>query len=202
MQLRGKAPAHVDPMKVFEWEQVSAFREGIISVTVLAEEATKAGFNWLLFYCWCYARTQGFTNRCMRDWDLANFGGRYKTFRDGVKDALSEFLKYTDTEMLAEEKEVLKLYAEVEAFCRGVVWTEPAPLPVPTPVPVPVPVPTPAPVPVPAPAPEGPPAGKPFWQSWKVLLGALSAAVAVASMFLPIPGWVSAVIKLLLGLFQ
>jgi hypothetical protein len=140
MKINEVLPSHVDIYKVLEWETSSETTEGIISIETVRQECEKR-CNWLLFYAWCYSRTQGFTNKCMKNWDFGCFGGQFKTCREGVKDALSEFIKYEGTEQLAEQVEVEKLYAEIEAFCRGVIWTDPDPLPPQQPAPAPLPEP-------------------------------------------------------------
>jgi len=206
MKTNVTVPAWVDGMKVLDWEGETPLHEGIISIEVLRQEATKH-CNWLLFYCWCYARTQGFTNKCMKKWDFGCFGGEYKTSRDGVRDALSEFIKYEDTAMLAEQAEVEKLYNEIEAFCRGVIWTEPHPLPE-KPKPEPKP-----PEPVPEepkphePKPEEPKPDTPNTGSgldWKkiakIALPILGLLAAVGGMFLP--GWAKTVLDYLMKILQ
>ncbi len=195
MKTNLEVPAWVDGMKVLDWEGQSPVREGIISIEVLKQEASKY-CNWLLFYCWCYARTQGFTNKCMKNWDFGNFGGNFKTSRDGAKDALSEFIKFEDTSMLEEQAEVEKLYNEIEAFCRGVVWTDPKPLPKPDPIPVP-PVPE-KPKPEPEPAPEDPSSQAPFdWKKWLKILGPILATVlTLGGLFLP--GWAKVILDMLI----
>jgi hypothetical protein len=200
MKTNLEVPAWVDGMKVLDWEGQSPVREGIISIEVLRQESSKY-CNWLLFYCWCYARTQGFTNKCMKNWDFGNFGGNFKTSRDGVKDALSEFIKFDDTALLEEQTEVEKLYAEIEAFCRGVIYTEPKPLPVPEPTPVP-PQPE-KPKPEPEPTPEDPSQPQaPFgWKKWLKILGPILAGVlTLGGLFLP--GWAKTVLDILIKLIN
>jgi hypothetical protein len=196
-------PEYVDHMKVFEWTEKTPIREGIITIFVLREEATKQQRNWLLFFCWSYARTQGFTNKCMRNWDYGNFGGVYKTSREGVRDALSEFIKYEDTEAMAEQVEMEKLYKEICLFCQGVIWTEPHPLPEPE-KPKPEPLPPPS-QPDPAPDPEKPQPEKPGGSAFpwgKLLIPAVIALLTAGTLF--VPGWakviIDVVIKLLSGL--
>lgn len=199
-------PEYVDHMKVFEWTEKTPIREGIITIFVLREEATKQQRNWLLFFCWCYARTQGFTNKCMRNWDYGNFGGVYKTSREGVRDALSEFIKYEETEAMAEQVEMEKLYKEIGLFCQGVIWTEPHPLPEPEkPKPEPLPPPPSQPEPEkPKPEPEKPsePGSGSAFPWGKLLIPALIALLTAATLF--VPGWakvvIDVVIKLLSGL--
>jgi hypothetical protein len=129
----------------------------------------------------------------MKNWDFGNFGGNFKTSRDGVKDALSEFIKFEDTALLEEQTEVEKLYNEIEAFCRGVVWTDPKPLPKPEPTPIPVP-------PVPEkPTPEDPSSPQaPFdWKKWLKILGPILATVlTLGGLFLP--GWAKTILDMLI----
>jgi hypothetical protein len=186
MDTHEKVGAWVDPQKVLEWEGSTPIHEGIISINQMLEEAEKL-CSWLLFYSWCYARTQGFTNKCMRDWDYGNFGGKYKTSRGGIKDALSEFIKYSDTSELAEQKEVEKLYGEIDAYCKGVVWSEPHPLPEPQPEPKPEPD---------EPSEDG--HSQPFnWvKSLKILAPILATVRTLGGMFLP--GWAKTIIDMIL----
>jgi hypothetical protein len=206
MKTNVAVPAWVDVMKILDWEGETPLHEGIISIETLRQEAYSLT-NWLLFYCWCYARTQGFTNKCMKDWDFGCYGGKYKTCRDGVRDALGEFLKYDDTSLLAEQVEVEKLYNEIEAFCRGVIWTEPHPLPE-KPKPEPKP-----PEPVPEepkpqepkpeePKPDTPNTGSGFdWKKVaKIALPILGLLAAVGGMFLP--GWAKTVLDYLMKILQ
>jgi hypothetical protein len=205
-QTQNKVPEWVDPMKVLEWTFKSPAREGVISIHQVYEEATKQKFNWLLFYCWMYVRTSGFTTQGMKDWDYGNFGGKFKTSRDGIRDALSEFIKYPSTELMNEGKAVVILYDEIEAFCRGVVWTEPKPLPEPKPEPLPPKPETPKPKPEKPPQDEAPsdevPSPKPNIPWVKFLIPVLIAGLTAASYF--VPAWakvgIDLIIKLISGL--
>lgn len=206
IKTESKTPAWVDPAKVLEWEFKTPEKEGIISIHQMYEEATKLSMNWLLFYTWCYARTSGFMTKGMKNWDYGNFGGQYKTSREGIKDALSEFIKYPDTESMNEGKTCELLYSNIEQFCRGVIWNEPRPLPEPEKPKPPPPIPEPEkPKPDPEkpqdPKPENPSPGKPFpWLT--VLVPVVVALLTVGSLF--VPGWarvvIDVVIKLLSGL--
>jgi hypothetical protein len=202
MKTNLEVPAWVDGLKVLDWEGQTPLREGIISIEVLKQEASKY-CNWLVFYCWCYARTQGFTNKCMKNWDFGNFGGNFKTSRDGVKDALSEFIKFEDTALLEEQAEVEKLYAEIEAFCRGVIYTEPKPLPKPEPEPIPVPPQPEKPKPDTEPSPSEPsqPGAPSDWKKWLKILGPILAGVlTLGGLFLP--GWAKVVLDILVKLIN
>jgi hypothetical protein len=201
-QTKSEVPEWVDPMKVLEWTFESIEKEGVISTHQVFEEASKLKYNWLLFYCWCYVRTSGFTTQGMKHWDYGNFGGKFKTSRDGVKDALSEFIKYPDTGMMNEGRAVEILYDRIEAFCRGVVWTEPKPLPKPPEPPQPKPQP-PAPKPdEPAPSepgtPQKPPSSGGF--NWKIIVPIAIAVLTVGSMF--VPGWAKIAIDILIKLLN
>jgi hypothetical protein len=99
----------------------------MVLVETMKQECLAQGINWLLFYCWCYVSTQAFRNPCLKNWDVANIGGNFRTFREGVKEACGELLKYENTAMLAQQKEIESLYETIDAFCKGVVWTEPKP---------------------------------------------------------------------------
>jgi hypothetical protein len=208
---KSDVPAWVDPMKVLEWTFDTTEKEGVISIHQVFEEASKVKYNWLLFFAWIYARTSGFTTKGMRDWDYGNFGGKFKTSRDGIKDALSEFVKYDDTEQMNEGSLTVKIYDRAEAFCRGVVYDNPTPLPIPVPTPEPVPIPEPKPEPKPEPAPDEPIPAKPEKEpqkpskplSWgKVVLGLLVVGLTVGSYF--VPGWAKVIldmaVKVLSGL--
>lgn len=204
---KSEVPTWVDPMKVLEWTFNTTEKEGLISIHQVFEEASKVKYNWLLFFAWIYARTSGFTTKGMRDWDYGNFGGKFKTSRDGIKDALSEFVKYDNTEQMNEGTLTVLIYDRVEAFCRGVVYDEPTPLPIPPPAPKPEPIPEPIPVPQPAPQPipgpsiptpsepEKPPQkpSKPF--SWaKIILPILVVVLTVGSYF--VPGWAKVILDM------
>ena len=200
MKTTDKCPEWVKPAEVLDWMlDVTPLREGIMTVSTLKEVAERH-CNWLLFFCWTYARTQGFTNKCMKHWDFGNFGGVYETSRAGLQDALSEFIKFDDTAMIDEQVEVEKLYNEVEAYCRGVVYTEPQPLPRPPKPEPPKPQPE-----EPKPEPEEPKPsepGKPFdWKKWLKILGPILAGVlTLGSLFLP--GWAKTVLDILIKLIN
>jgi hypothetical protein len=144
----------------------------------------------------------------MRNWDYGNFGGVYKTSREGVRDALSEFIKYEDTQAMAEQVEIEKLYKEISLFCEGIIWNEPHPLPEPQkPEPKPEPLPPPPSKPDPAPDPEKPipekpkPEPKPF--PWgRLIIPGIIAVLTAATWF--VPGWakvmIDMVVKILTGL--
>lgn len=191
---KSDVPAWVDPMKVLEWTFDTTEKEGVISIHQVFEEASKVKYNWLLFFAWVYARTSGFTTKGMRDWDYGNFGGKFKTSRDGIKDALSEFVKYDSTEQMNEGTLTMMIYDRVEAFCRGIVYDVPTPLPIPEPKPEPIPEPPPVQEPKPKPneptptepgnEPQKP--SKPF--SWaKIVLPLLALLLTVGGYF--VPGW-------------
>ena len=200
MKTNVPVPAWVDVMKVLDWEGVTPLHEGIISIETLRQEAN-AITNWLLFYAWCYARTQGFTNKCMKNWDFGCYGGKYKTCREGVKDALSEFIKYDDTALLAEQVEVEKLYNEIEAFCRGVIWTEPHPLPE-KPKPEPLPEPKPEEPQPEEPKPYVPSTGSSFdWKKVaKIALPILGLLGTFGGLFLP--GWAKVALDFVMKILQ
>jgi hypothetical protein len=193
MKIKGKVPEYITARKVYEWNEETTLREQVFPEEF--EEIVEKYCNWLLFYSWCYAKTQGFTNKCMKNWDVSNFGGKFKTLHDGIVDALSEFLKYESTEMLAEQKEVEKIYAEIDSFCKGVVYNEPNPLP---------PIEEPKPIP-PKPHVEQKPnePSKPSLPSkipWgKILIAIVTVAVSVGSAIMP--AWLAAILKLILSAF-
>jgi hypothetical protein len=199
MLVTEELPKEVTYSKVSDWVTFTPFNEGIHLVTSFFSQADRR-CNALLFYCYCYVRTGGFRNPCWyNNWDAANVGSKYATSKDGIQDALSIFLSFEETSLIQEEDEVLKLYGEVVAYCKGIVYTEPTPLPdLPVPTPPPAPVPEPVPQPEPIPTPENKTSFK--WLQW--VLPILGVAATAASVFLP--GWAKVVIdivmKLLTGL--
>jgi hypothetical protein len=193
-------PPWIDSKKVLEWTFETPHKEGIISIAQMSDEATQIKHDWLLFYCWSYVRTSGFTTLGMKHWDYGNFGGQYKTSRDGVRDALSEFIKFDSTEQMNEGVAVCDLYEQISAYCQGIVWTEPKPLPEP-PKPEPLPPPPPAPR-EPSPKPEDPatpdkPEKSVDWKKWlKILLPIIALGGTLGGLFLP--GWAKAVLDTVL----
>lgn len=152
MKIKEKAPEFVNATKVYEWNESTQYREQVFPDEF--EEIGKKYCNWLLFYCWCYVRTQGFTNKAMKNWDVGNYGGKYKNLRDGIADALSEFIKFNDTEEIQEQKAIEKIYQEIVFFCQGIIYNKPNPLPeteTKPPIPPIPPIPKPVPAPIPAP---------------------------------------------------
>jgi hypothetical protein len=127
MQIISTVPDYVDTAKLLRWEEQSKPIEGMVFAETMKQECVAQGINWLLFYCWCYVSTQAFRNPCLKNWDIAYIGGNFRTFREGVKEAVSEILKYENTAMFAQQKEIESLYESIDAFCKGVVWTEPKP---------------------------------------------------------------------------
>ena len=195
--------------KVSEWIQATPANEGVHLVSTFWMMAEALKINPLLFYVWCYVRTSGFRDKCWyQNWDAANLGGKFKTSTDGIKDALSEFLKYDDTSQFTEEDQMLSLYNECVKFGDGIVYDEPTPLPVPPPAPVPVPVPVPNPFPdmpvppqlPPAEEPQEPPSSGGFNYkkilSWLGVIGGIAGAVIV---FVPLPPGVKTVVMLIIS---
>jgi hypothetical protein len=193
MRLDSKLPEYITGVKVYEWTETTPYREQIFVETF--NDVVKGRCNWVLCMLWCYVRTQGFTNACMKDWDCLNYGGKYKTLRDGIQDAVVEFLKYEVTDNLKEQKEVERLYKEIDDFCKGIIYTEPHPLPE-EPKPVPVPVTTPVPLPVPVPK----------KLDWRVAISGILIVIPVIADYL-LPGYaqfaldvVIKLVKVLMGL--
>ena len=182
-------PSTVTYPKMFEWTQQTPFQEGVHIISYFQQATPHC--NWVILYCWAYVRTKGFTDPCMKRWDLLNLGDNNATYSDGVKVATAELLKYPDTSMMDEQEEVEKLYKEICEFCAGIIYTPPPELPKPKPEPIPEPPP-----PKPEePKPEEP--GKPFsWGFLKWLLPALGALATVGSLFLP--GWAKTLIDVIL----
>jgi hypothetical protein len=127
MQIISTVPDYVDTGKLLRWEEQSQPVEGMVLVETMKQECLAKGINWLLFYCWCYVSTQAFRNPCLKNWDVANIGGNFSTFRAGVKEACGEILRFENTAMLAQQKEIESLYETIDLFCKGVVWTDPKP---------------------------------------------------------------------------
>ena len=198
LKVHGKVSSVVDNKKVLEWTFKSPANEGIISIATMFIEAEYRKIDALLFYCWCYVRTQNFRNPCMKQWDYGNIGGNYATSRDGINAALNELDKYEDSSMMNEQDEVEKLYCEIFAFCQGVIYT---PVPTPKPVPGKPNEPKPAPVPPKEPEPTIPPTGDSgSWLSknWKILAGGLISILLGLCAVLPIPSFIATLLRLLL----
>lgn len=194
-------PVYADSKEVFEWVFKTEIQEG--THLVFSFIRYQENMNWLLLYAWCYVRTKGFTDECMRRWDIANIGGNYESYEKGLQNAAAEFLKYDDTSMLQEEEEVLKIYEQIENFCKDFSFDPPQPIPEP-PKPQPQPMPQP-PQPMPEPPeppkpPEKPPeAPKKFpWSS--IILSILTIAQTALSIFLP--GWAKILLSLFIKIFE
>jgi hypothetical protein len=176
--------------KVSEWIQATPAKEGVHLVSTFWMMAEALKINPLLFYVWCYSRTNGFRDKCWcQNWDAANLGGKFKTSTDGIKDALSEFLKYDDTSQFTEEDQMLSLYNECVKFGDGIVYDEPNPLPVPPQLP-----------PAEEPKPQEPPSSGGFNYkkilSWLGVIGGIAGAVIV---FVPLPPGVKTVVMLIIN---
>lgn len=187
-------PSFVSPTKVLEWTFASPRKEGVHLVGMFSQECSKE-YNWLVFYCWCYSLTNGFTDPCCANWDYANLGNKYETSREGIRDAFSEFIKFEDTDVLPNSEEVQGLYLECLKFCEGVVYK-----PVPE-----TEKPKPEPTPEPTPATEPPVGGAPVagfdWKKLKAwLLPILGLLVGLAGPF--VPGWAKIALDLLLKVFN
>jgi hypothetical protein len=198
MDTRAKVPDYVTVEKVFEWTMKTPFNEGVMSIHNIYEIASKVGLNWLLVYSWCYVRTEGFRHECMKRWDYGNLGGNYATSRDGVQEAVVEFLKFHDTSLLEQERETLDIYEACRAFCASYEHDKPKPLPEP-PKPPPPPPPPPPPKPEPEPTPEPTPTPTPgklgLW--WiPIIIGALS----IGSLF--VPGWAKIIIDVIIKVLE
>lgn len=193
-------PSSVSYSKIYKWTEVTELDEG---VHLIATFMTASKYcNWVLLYSWCYVRTHGFRDPCMKNWDLLNMGENNETYALGVQSATAEFLKYPDTDMLEEKTEVEKIYKEICDYCAGVVYTPPKPLPnKPDPIPDPIP---PDPVDPTPDTPTGPvePSKPTNWKSIMKIAGPiLLAIVTAAGFFLPIPGWVKTVLGIILKAF-
>lgn len=184
--------SYVDPAKVLEWEFKTPENEGIISIQQMYEEANSIKYNWLLFYAWCYVRTGFFRSAGMKNWDYGNLGFAYKSSRDGIKDALSEFIKHEDTSTMPEKEDVERIYLFIDSFCMDLVWKEPKPLPKPDPAPVPKPE-----EPKPEePKPEEPTGTQKSFPWLKILVPLIAGGLAIASLF--VPGWAKILLDVIL----
>jgi hypothetical protein len=185
-----------------QWQKVSEFANdagaGVHLVTTFCSTVSPATkINWVLFYCWCYVRTDKFHSQgWYKNWDAGRLGNKYATSSEGIRDALSEFVKFEDTELMEDEAEVTVLYKKICDFCAGIVY-QPVPEP-PKPPPPPPPKPTPEPEPQPDPKPESP-------TNWKGILKIagpiLLAILGAASLVLPVPGWIKVVLEMILKAF-
>jgi hypothetical protein len=195
MRIDGFPPACVTWSKVSEYILNTPPSEGVHLVTSFYFPAYQK-VNWLLFYCLCYVRTSGFTDPCCKEWDYGKLGEKYETSADGVLDALREFEKYTDTNMLPEEEGMLKLYNACVAYCQTEqhkpVPADPKPIP-PEPIPEP-----PKPEPQPKPSEPAPATGTSWKTILKIVTPIILAAITAAGIFLPIPGWVKILVQTLL----
>lgn len=198
MKTEWPAPENVTYNKINEFVESTPFNEGVHLVTSFYYISEKR-VNWALFWCWCYVRTGGFRNPCWyQNWDAGRLGEKYATSKDGIADALAEFEKFPDTDMMEEGVEVVHLYELAVKFCDGVIYHPPVEPPKPPP---PVEPPKPPPPAEEPPKPEEPSAPT----DWKkmlaiagpILLGILGAA----SIFLPIPGWVRILVETILKAF-
>lgn len=188
-------PKTVSYSKIFEWTQKTELDEGVHLIAPFMEANPYC--NWVLLYAWCYVRTAGFRDPCMKRWDLLNLGENNETYSLGVQAAINEMLKYPNTDLMAEKDEVEKIYKEICDFCEGIVYTPPKPLPKP-PAPEPIPVP---------PNPDEPSTptepGKPT--NWtgiiKVAGPILLAILTVAGFIFPIPSFVKTILELILKAF-
>jgi hypothetical protein len=185
MKITEPVPSYVTTTKVLEWEQESPRPEGMHLVATFADACSNRA-NWLLFFLWCYSKTNGFKDPCCRDWDYGKLGAKYERSIDGARDAFSEFAKFDDTDLMENSEEVEALYADACSWCESEVH-KPVPEPQkPVPVPIPVPQPEPTPVPVPVPACGG--TGFDWKAILRLVLPFLKAAVLVLGIGLP--GWV------------
>ena len=174
-------------------------REGshIISTFIQESEPFKKEYTWLAFYLWCFVRTEAFTAKCWIDnWDAGKLGGQYQVSREGIRAAAQEFAKFSDTNMLDEEAEILKEFEAIKSFSHGANPENKDPI---TEPPKPIPLP-PAPVdPTPQPS-EPETSGKPTWRANLKWIGTI-AGVLLAAWFLIgsfVPAGISNLVQLVL----
>lgn len=202
MDVKSQVPEYVSWAKVGKWIDATDFNEGVHLVTAFNLIAEKS-CNWALFYSWCYVRTLGFRDPCwMNSWDAGKTGKVYETSKDGIVDALNQFLTFGDTEKMPDEARVLLIYRDILEHCEGVVF-EPTPIPPPVqepekPKPEPVPEPVPA-EPKPEPKP-GPTEGSPIGEVFAFLLPIALTLWRTVGSFLPLPKWVHTVVEIFLKL--
>lgn len=123
MKFSEPVPSNINTTVMLDWEAYSPTNEGIVPLYYLMEIA-KPKTNWLLFYAWCYVRTNAFRNSGMMHWDFGNLGNQYASSRDGIRDALNEYLKMNCTEQMPiKEKEgVESIYHAIIDFAKGVKY--------------------------------------------------------------------------------
>jgi hypothetical protein len=117
---------HSEPEKEMNWSTVSEFvdkkRMSRISppCTYFIQECKSYGVNWVLCFLWAGIRTQFWSAKCWtQNNDCCNLGGNYQSIRESVRDCCKEFDKFIETDMLIEQQQIEKDYAECAAFARG-----------------------------------------------------------------------------------
>ena len=81
------------------------------------EAGKRWGVNPLLLAFWGAVRSKSFTSKeYCQNIDIYALGGRYASYSDALSVGASELAKFDDTNMLQEQKEVEKLYAEFENY--------------------------------------------------------------------------------------
>jgi hypothetical protein len=197
MKVKSEVPSIVVWSKLSEWVDHTPYNEGIHLVSTFCLEAEKH-CNWVLFYVWCYVRTEGFRNKCWYDnWDACNCGKKFPTSKAGIQNALAEFIKLETTSVMPEETTVLLVYQEVLEFCEGIVYEVPTPLPPVETVPTKPQEPTPKPDPVPKPVPEKDD-GMSIGDIFEILIPIALTLWKTVGSFLPLPKWVHTVVELVL----
>lgn len=199
MDVKKELPENVVWSKLSEWVDRTPYNEGIHLVSSFCLEAEKH-CNWVLFYVWCYVKTEGFRNKCWGDnWDPTNGGKKFPTSKTGILYGLNEFINLKDTTNMPEETTILLVYREILDFCEGVVY-DPTPLPPVETKPVPkpeVPAPKPTPEPAPEPKPE-PDTGGTIGHIMEILIPIALMLWKTVGSFLPLPKWVHTVVELVL----
>ena len=164
------------------------------------EAGKRWGVNPLLLAFWGAVRSKSFTSKeYCQNIDIYALGGRYASYSDALSVGASELAKFDDTNMLQEQKEVEKLYAEFENFVSKLppVVTPPKLPSIPAPKPVEPPV---------LSQPDKPEKKEPSTPTnWKKSLswigGVASALLIVWSVVsMALPGWAAMLGKVILQL--
>lgn len=199
MKVTEKLPDYVTRQKVIDWIDSTSFYEGIHLVTQFCVAAEKH-CNWVLFYSFCYAKTNGFRHPCWDNWDAANFGEKYASSEDGIRDALTVFLAFDDTSLIDVETEMLRVYNDILQFAQGVIYKPVPPIPEPKKEEPQKPIPEPSDPnkEEPIPTQPTPPEKGANWLKWIALI--VPAIAGVAALFLP--GWAKTLLDLIVALFS
>ena len=120
MKLTDKPHISINWSVIGRWHEGTPRKEGVHLVNLFVEESYphRDAYHWIWLYLWCGVRSSWFTSPEARRGDVANIGGHYQTFRDGVKEAAKEFAKFRDLNELHEEDLILEEYAALVEFAK------------------------------------------------------------------------------------